>query len=100
MGWFSDAFSNGDGHEGSLTHDLLAGAVAYEAAKAYEKHVEENGSPDNHAKAKELLAAFSAAAVTHVAETKGADAWDAYQQKRVQENAAEALGKSILSEYQ
>ena len=60
-----------------------------QAAKAYEKHCAENGKPDNHAKAKELLcvhpsfiidpssiihifsAAFSGAFVDRMVETKG-----------------------------
>ena len=31
-------------HDPSLVHELIAGAVSYEAAKAYENHVAENGS--------------------------------------------------------
>jgi hypothetical protein len=30
-------------HEASFTHELIAGAASYEAAKAYEKHCDENG---------------------------------------------------------
>ena len=36
-------------HKAALSHELIAGAAAYEAAKAYEKHVAKNGQPDNHA---------------------------------------------------
>ena len=32
-----------------------AGAASYEAAKAYENHVAENGEPESHARAKEIL---------------------------------------------
>jgi hypothetical protein len=61
-------------HQASVTHEVLGGAVAYEvwphfsffidvtvltdilqAAKAYENHCAENGRPDSHAKAKEIL---------------------------------------------
>ncbi|KAG0001768.1 hypothetical protein BGZ79_004188, partial [Entomortierella chlamydospora] len=43
------------------------------AAKAYEKHVEKNGKPDSHAKAKEIFAALAGAAVDRLIETKGLD---------------------------
>jgi len=36
-------------HKAELSHELLAAAASYEAAKAYEKHCEENGKPDSHA---------------------------------------------------
>ncbi|KAJ4471125.1 hypothetical protein C8J55DRAFT_389739, partial [Lentinula edodes] len=60
-------------HKAELSHELIAAAASYEAAKAYEKHCAENGKPDNHAKAKELLAAFSGAFVDRMVETKGLD---------------------------
>ncbi|GJJ14816.1 hypothetical protein Clacol_009084 [Clathrus columnatus] len=87
MGWL-DLINNSDahdqpnsediqqvtsGHKGSVTHGLLAAAASYEAAKAYEKHVADNGKPDNHAQAKEILAAFSGAFIDQVVETKGLD---------------------------
>ena len=37
------------GHKATISHELIAGAAAYEAAKAYEKHCAENGKPSNHA---------------------------------------------------
>lgn len=40
---------NEAGHKASLSHELIAGAAAFEAAKAYEKHCAENGKPDSHA---------------------------------------------------
>lgn len=30
-------------HEGSLSHELIAGAASYEAIKAYNKHCEKEG---------------------------------------------------------
>jgi hypothetical protein len=44
-------------HKAALSHELIGGAAAYEAAKAYEDHVAANGKPDSHAKAKEILCA-------------------------------------------
>ncbi|BGP41846.1 hypothetical protein JCM10450v2_005914 [Rhodotorula kratochvilovae] len=60
-------------HEASFAHELLAGAAAFEAQKAYLDHKERNGTPENHEVAKELLAGFAAAAVDRFAETKGLD---------------------------
>ncbi|KAF8528740.1 hypothetical protein JB92DRAFT_2599270, partial [Gautieria morchelliformis] len=79
----------GAGHKASLSHELIAGAAAYEAAKAYEKHCAENGKPDSHAKAKELVAAFSGAFIDHVVETKGLDAIDKQKAKHEAKKRAE-----------
>jgi hypothetical protein len=42
----------------SLTHELLAGAVALEAMRMYERHQREQGAEVRHPLAKELLAGF------------------------------------------
>jgi hypothetical protein len=42
-------------HKAELSHELIAAAASYEAAKAYESHVAKNGKPDSHSKAKEIL---------------------------------------------
>ncbi|EIW74642.1 hypothetical protein CONPUDRAFT_85787 [Coniophora puteana RWD-64-598 SS2] len=60
-------------HKSKLTHQLVAAAASYEAMKMYEKHVAKQGHPDDHAKAKELIAAFSGAFVDRIVETKGLD---------------------------
>ncbi|OQD98964.1 hypothetical protein PENVUL_c068G08902 [Penicillium vulpinum] len=82
MGWFSDdsdqaqaynAYNGQPEHDPSLIHELIAGAASYEAAKAYENHVAENGEPDSHAKAKEILAGFAGAFVDREVETRGLD---------------------------
>ncbi|KAJ5522411.1 hypothetical protein N7527_006526 [Penicillium freii] len=85
MGWFSDdsdqaqAYNTYNGqqeHDPSVIHELIAGAASYEAAKAYENHVAENGEPDSHAKAKEILAGFAGAFVDREVETRGLDFFD------------------------
>ncbi|KAJ7908378.1 hypothetical protein B0H13DRAFT_1617535 [Mycena leptocephala] len=81
MGWFSDDSDEAQAydqvtsapHKAALSHELIAAAASYEAAKAYEKHCAENGQPESHAKAKELFAAFSGAFVDRMVETKGLD---------------------------
>ncbi|CAG8905914.1 unnamed protein product [Penicillium egyptiacum] len=90
MGWFSDdsdqaqaynSYNDQTEHDPSIIHELIAGAASYEAAKAYENHVAENGEPDSHAKAKEILAGFAGAFVDREVETKGLDFLDAEQAK-------------------
>jgi hypothetical protein len=43
---------------------------APQAAKKYEEHCAANGKPDSHAKAKELMAAFSGAFIDRMVESK------------------------------
>ncbi|KAF7357207.1 1 concanamycin induced protein c [Mycena sanguinolenta] len=86
MGWFShdsdeaaaaQQFADTDAsspHKASMTHELIAAAAAYEAAKAYEKHCKENGQPESHAKAKEIMAALTAGFIDREVETKGVSA--------------------------
>ncbi|KAF8694326.1 hypothetical protein AX14_002084 [Amanita brunnescens Koide BX004] len=94
MGWFSDDSDqyssynqwNGDfdpqPHKAELSHELIAGAAAYEAAKAYENHCATNGQPASHAKAKELIAGFAGAFIDREVETKGLDFIDREKAKR------------------
>jgi len=82
-------------HKSEISHQLLAAAASYEAAKAYEKHCEDNGKPDSHAKAKELIAAFSGAFVDRIIETKGLDFIDKHKaHKDATKNAEVALENS------
>ncbi|RAO73028.1 uncharacterized protein BHQ10_009040 [Talaromyces amestolkiae] len=91
MGWFSDdsqqadsynQYQNTEPHESSLSHELIAGAASYEAAKAYERHVSENGQPASHAEAKEILAGFAGAFIDREVETRGLDFIDREKAKR------------------
>nr|VWO97756.1 Patatin-like phospholipase domain-containing protein (EC [Ganoderma boninense] len=77
-------------HKAELSHELIAAAASYEAAKAYEQHVAKNGKPDSHAKAKELMAGFAGAFIDRMVETKGLDFIDkerakAHSQEKVEE---------------
>ena len=77
-------------HQAKLSHELIAAAASYEAAKAYEDHVAKNGQPDSHAKAKEILAGLAGAFVDRIVETKGLDYIDAqkaknHSQERIEE---------------
>ncbi|KAN0084616.1 Protein of unknown function (DUF3759) domain containing protein [Tylopilus felleus] len=101
MGIFSDQHEDSynelqNTHSGHITHDLLGGGVAYEAAKAWEDHCAKNGKPDSHAKAKEILAGLVGAGLTRLVETKGLNAWDAHKQKAARDHAETQVNETIL----
>ncbi|KAH9951577.1 hypothetical protein B0H21DRAFT_800829 [Amylocystis lapponica] len=104
MGWFSDdsdqaqAYEqvNNAPHKAELSHELIAGAASYEAAKAYEKHVAANGQPASHAQAKELLAGFAGAFIDRMAETKGLDYVD---KARAKHQAEQQYNDNLASDY-
>ncbi|KAJ8655407.1 hypothetical protein O0I10_008899 [Lichtheimia ornata] len=75
------------GHEGKLSHELIAAAASYEAAKAYNKHCEENGEEPNHAKAKEFMAAIAGGFIDKMIETKGLDYLDSVKAKKHAEDS-------------
>ncbi|KAJ6591206.1 hypothetical protein DFH09DRAFT_196366 [Mycena vulgaris] len=90
MGWFShdseeatayNTASAPETHKSKFTHELIAAAASYEAARAYEKHVEKNGKPASHDEAKALLAALTGGFVDKLIETKGLDGIDAEKAK-------------------
>ncbi|KAB8216495.1 hypothetical protein BDV33DRAFT_207347 [Aspergillus novoparasiticus] len=82
-------------HEARLSHELIAAAASYEAAKAYENHVAANGKPPSHEHAKELLAAVTGAFIDRTVETKGLDYIDAERAKsHAREDAQTALVES------
>ncbi|KAI0723315.1 hypothetical protein C8Q76DRAFT_794272 [Earliella scabrosa] len=81
MGWFDNDSDEANAydqvvnapHEAKLSHELIAAAASYEAAKAYEKHCDRNGKPQSHEKAKEIMAGFAGAFIDRMVETKGLD---------------------------
>jgi len=83
-------------HKAPLSHELIAAAASYEAAKAYQSHVEKNGKPVSHAKAKEFLAAASGAFIDHIVETKGLDYVD---KQKAKHHAEKSLSETSASEY-
>ncbi|KAF9519795.1 hypothetical protein BS47DRAFT_1287806 [Hydnum rufescens UP504] len=111
MGWFSDdsdvsnnynAYNDATqgGNQASISHELIAGAASYEAAKAYENHVAGNGQPASHAKAKELLAGFTGAFVDREVETRGLDYIDRERAKRdATDQAHQGLADSYVDPY-
>ncbi|KAF5369930.1 hypothetical protein D9758_001018 [Tetrapyrgos nigripes] len=104
MGWFSDDSDQAQAynqvvdapHKAELSHELIAGAASYEAAKAYEKHCEKNGQPASHAEAKELFAGFAGAFIDRMVETKGLDYVDKEKAKHQAHKQAE---EQLASDY-
>ncbi|KAF8754995.1 hypothetical protein RHS01_05715 [Rhizoctonia solani] len=100
MSWFGDDSNQAQAyeqvtqrpHEASWSHELIAGAAAFEAAKAYENHAANNGRIS-------LLislesAGFVGAFVDREVETRGLDAIDRARAKRhAQDQAEEALAQ-------
>ncbi|UPK95665.1 hypothetical protein LCI18_006600 [Fusarium solani-melongenae] len=97
MGWFDNDSDQAQAydqvvnrpHEAEWSHELLGGAAAFEAAKAYENHVSRNGHPDSHAKAKEILAGAIGAFVDREVETRGLDYVDREKAKHHAQRQAE-----------
>ncbi|KAJ7750667.1 hypothetical protein DFH07DRAFT_544603 [Mycena maculata] len=87
-------------HEAKLSHELIAGAASFAAAKMYEDKLEKEGKPVDHAFAKRLLAGFAGAYIDRLVETKGLDAWDEHKDKaRVKEEAQRYYEEKHLQEY-
>ncbi|KAJ7041858.1 hypothetical protein C8F04DRAFT_110112 [Mycena alexandri] len=74
--------SSGNVHKAEMSHELLAGAASFAAAREYEKHCEKNGKPQSHAEMKELLAGFAGAFIDREVETRGLDALDKQKAKK------------------
>ncbi|KAI0320815.1 hypothetical protein OF83DRAFT_1274953 [Amylostereum chailletii] len=108
MGWFSDDSDEAQAydqagspvvnapHKAELSHELIAAAASYEAAKAYEKHVSANGQPESHSKAKELAAGFAGAFIDRIVETKGLDFVD---KEKAQYHARQNTDQNINNDY-
>ncbi|KAH9473827.1 hypothetical protein MJO28_000343 [Puccinia striiformis f. sp. tritici] len=69
-------------HKSKISHELISGAAAYEAAKSWEDHKKRNGEPEDHAKAKEIAAGIAGAFVDRMVETHGLDYIDREKAKR------------------
>src|SRR4051812_30611265 len=65
--------SNNTPNDAKLSHELIAGAGAFAAFKAFEDKQRGEGKPVSHQFAKEVLAGLAGAEVDRLAETKGMD---------------------------
>ncbi|KAJ7041859.1 hypothetical protein C8F04DRAFT_1252347 [Mycena alexandri] len=88
-----DQISDGKVHKSEISHELLAGAASFVAAREYAKHCEKNGKPQSHAEAKELLAAFAGAFID---KSHGLDFVDKQKAKHdAHTNASEAVASDF-----
>lgn len=62
QGAHNQVYGGGMRHH-EVTHELLAGAVGFEAVRMYEHHREREGIIEHHTLGKEMLAGFAAAEV-------------------------------------
>ncbi|EIW79545.1 hypothetical protein CONPUDRAFT_144799 [Coniophora puteana RWD-64-598 SS2] len=105
MGFFSEDSDQAQAHDqvtnaphkSELSHQLIAAAASYEAAKAYEKHVAKNGKPDSHAEAKQIFAGLTGAFLDRLVETKGMDYIDAHRNK-IKDEAHEQAEPQLTGE--
>ncbi|KAJ7494721.1 hypothetical protein B0H11DRAFT_915092 [Mycena galericulata] len=81
-------FESGSVHKSDVSHELLAGAASFFAAREYEKHVAANGKPASHAEAKALLAGFAGVFIDKEVETHGLDFIDKEKAKHDAHNSA------------
>lgn len=70
-------------HQGSFTHEAIAGAAGFEAMKALENRLRESGEKVTHPLMKEMLLGLAAGEVDKLIETKGLDKIDAIKAKRM-----------------
>lgn len=84
FGHHEDSYNQcyGDQHEGSFTHELVAGGASFAAAKMFEDRQRREGKPVSHAFAKELIAGIAGGEVDKLFETKGLDYLDRDEAKR------------------
>ncbi|KAG0172250.1 hypothetical protein DFQ28_008792 [Apophysomyces sp. BC1034] len=83
--------ANEEEHKAEWTHQLLAGAAAFEAMRQYNKKKAEDGVEDDHHLAKELLAGFAGVAADRLIEGKGMNWLDKEKAKRHAKEEAEKL---------
>jgi len=83
-------------HKAALSHELIAGAAAYEAARAFEHHKAANGEPSSHGHAKELMAGFAGIFIDRIIETKGLDFID---KKKAKHDAEKDLHERYDNHY-
>ncbi|KAI9052959.1 hypothetical protein LZ554_003231 [Drepanopeziza brunnea f. sp. 'monogermtubi'] len=106
MGWFdgktheAEAYQQyqdaPDEHKAKFSHELIGGAAAFEAARAYEQKIAREGKPSSHAEAKEILAGLAGAFIDREIETRGLDTID---RERAKHDARRRLHEQVALEY-
>lgn len=59
-----------------LSTEMLAGAASYEAAKAFEVHVDEHGIPESHEKMQELVTGYVGNWIDEIVQARGVEGVD------------------------
>ncbi|KAI8145774.1 hypothetical protein BJV82DRAFT_602228 [Fennellomyces sp. T-0311] len=72
----------------TLSYELIAGAVACEAVKMWERKQEEDGKDVDHSKSKQLIASFAAAELVKVLASRGEDG---------EEDGKDSMKKKLLT---
>ncbi|KAJ7170675.1 hypothetical protein C8R43DRAFT_59821 [Mycena crocata] len=83
-----EQFQSGKAHKSDISHELLAGAASFVAAREFEKHCAANGKPQSHAEAKALMAGFAGAFIDKEVESHGLDFIDKEKAKHDAHNKA------------
>ncbi|KAI5292973.1 hypothetical protein KEM52_005935 [Ascosphaera acerosa] len=89
-------------HHAKFSHNLIAGAVSYQAMKSYQEHKAKNGDEDamKHSTAKNVIAGLVGAEVDRLIEGKGRDAWDRHKlKKEAEENAHKMYDEKYGDKY-
>jgi len=88
----NEYLQNPQQHKSKISHELIAGAAAFEAMKSYEnKRKAEGVGQGDHSRAREIIAALAGAEVDKLVETRGLDFVDKERAKRqAQDHAVQA----------
>uniref|UniRef100_A0A8H7NKF7 Uncharacterized protein n=1 Tax=Bionectria ochroleuca TaxID=29856 RepID=A0A8H7NKF7_BIOOC len=97
MGWFDDDSHEAQSydqvvnrpHEAKWSHELLGGAAAFASRPPRPTRTMSQGTPADHARAKEILAGVIGAFVDREVETRGLDYVDKEKAKRHAQQQAE-----------
>ncbi|KAF9201758.1 hypothetical protein BGZ49_008033 [Haplosporangium sp. Z 27] len=84
----------GQTHHSKWSHELVAGAAAFEAMKSVE-----NGSNDKHKLSKEIFAGIAGAEADKLIETKGLDFLDSQEANRQARAQAEDIYDNNYAQY-
>lgn len=87
-------------HEAKFSHELVAGAASFEAAKLFEDQQRREGKPVLHAFAKELLAGIAGGEVDRLFETRGLNYLDRDAARRTAQEYAQQNYDRHYGQYQ
>ncbi|RPB05206.1 hypothetical protein L873DRAFT_954104 [Choiromyces venosus 120613-1] len=83
--------NDGGSHGGNLSHELVAGAAAFEGFKLFENHQRREGKQVSHGTAKEMLVGLAAAEAEKLIEKKGLSMHEGERAKHAAKQNAERM---------